>query len=224
MAKKKKSRSSSNGMKFYIVGKRRLKNDLIASYLRQKTGNECFVLEDIGHIPKGNPKNDGGTRLVLWDCQKKDLKSLLTELRTYNIHKPYGNHIVLFNVPKGMEFNRKLVIEGIKGFFYEHDSLDNFIKGIRAVSEGKLWLSRDMMTKCIFEGADNKRPSESIIDNLTKRQIEILALIAVGATNEEISEKLYISPHTVKSHLYAIFNKIDVPNRVQAALWAVGNL
>ena len=61
MAKKKKSRSSSNGMKFYIVGKRRLKNELIASYLRQKTGNECFVLEDIGHIPKGNPKNDGGT-------------------------------------------------------------------------------------------------------------------------------------------------------------------
>jgi len=224
MSGEKRSRLSSNRMEFYIVGKRRLENELIASYLSRRTGNKCFVLEDIGHIPKGNSNNDGGKRLVFWNCQKKDLKSILTELRTYNVQKPYANHIVLFNVPTGMAFSRKLVIEGIHGFFYEHDSLDNFIKGIRAVIGGKLWLSREMMTQCIFEGTDNHKPSESIIDNLTERQIEILALIAVGATNEEIGEKLYISPHTVKNHLYSIFKKIDVPNRVQAALWAASNL
>jgi LuxR family transcriptional regulator of csgAB operon len=224
MTRKEKNRPSSNGMEFYIVGKRRLENELIASYLRRKTGNECFVLEDISHIPKGSSKNNGGRRLVFWDCQKKDLKSLLAKLRTYNIHKPYANHIVLFNVPTELEFGRKRVIEGIRGFFYEHDSLDNFIKGIRAVMGGKLWLSREMMTQCIFEGTDNKKPSESLIDNLSERQIEILALISIGATNEEISEKLYISPHTVKNHLYNIFKKIGVPNRVQAALWAASNL
>jgi LuxR family transcriptional regulator of csgAB operon len=116
------------------------------------------------------------------------------------------------------------VIEGIRGFFYEHDSLDNFIKGIRAVMGGKLWLSREMMTKCIFDGTDKNKPLESIIDSVTERQIEILALISIGATNEEISEKLYISPNTVKNHLYNIFKKIGVPNRVQAALWAASNL
>ena len=59
---------------------------------------------------------------------------------------------------------------------------------------------------------------------LTPRQTEILALVAVGATNEQIADKLCISPQTVKSHLYNIFKKINVPNRVQAALWAAKHL
>jgi len=59
---------------------------------------------------------------------------------------------------------------------------------------------------------------------LTQREIEILALVAVGARNEEVADELCISPHTVKSHLHNIFKKIDVPNRLQAALWAAKNL
>ncbi len=59
---------------------------------------------------------------------------------------------------------------------------------------------------------------------LTSRQTEILALVSVGATNDEIADKLYLSPHTVKTHLYNIFKKINVPNRLQAALWAAKNL
>jgi DNA-binding CsgD family transcriptional regulator len=48
--------------------------------------------------------------------------------------------------------------------------------------------------------------------------------VAIGATNEEIGDKLCISPHTVKTHLYNIFKKINVPNRIQATLWAAKNL
>ena len=161
---------------------------------------------------------------MFWDCQRKDMKNLLAELRTYNIHKQSENHIVLFNVPTDLEFEKKFVLEGIHGFFYEHDPLDVFLKGVKTVIDGRLWLSRDMMTKCIFEGSDRDKSSKSIREKLTQRQTEILALIAVGATNDDISDKLCISPHTVKNHLYNIFKKINVPNRVQAALWAAGNL
>ncbi len=224
MQKEKKCRQSSNKISFYIVGNSRLENELIAFYLKHKTGNECVVLEDINHIPKGDSKNNSRERLVFWNCRTKELNNLLAELKAYNLYKPSANHIVLFNVPTNIEVNKKFFVEGIHGFFYEHDSLDNFMKGVLAVIEGKLWLSREMMTKCVFEGINSNGLSETIGKKLTERQIEILALIAVGNTNDEIAEKLYISPHTVKSHLYSIFKKINVPNRIQAALWAAKNL
>ena len=53
-----------------------------------------------------------------------------------------------------------------------------------------------------------------------EREIEILGLISTGATNADIADKLIISQHTVKTHIYNIFQKIGVPNRLQAALWA----
>jgi len=59
---------------------------------------------------------------------------------------------------------------------------------------------------------------------LTPREIEILSVLALGVKNEEIASKLYISPHTVKTHLYAIYKKINVSNRLQAVLWAGENL
>ena len=54
---------------------------------------------------------------------------------------------------------------------------------------------------------------------LTRREIQVLRLIARGATNKEISRQLNISPHTVKSHVIHIFNKIGVNDRAQASAW-----
>jgi DNA-binding CsgD family transcriptional regulator/ArsR family metal-binding transcriptional regulator len=56
--------------------------------------------------------------------------------------------------------------------------------------------------------------------DLTGREIEVLRLMAKGATNTEISNILSISPHTVKSHVVHIFNKLGVNDRTQAAVWA----
>ena len=55
---------------------------------------------------------------------------------------------------------------------------------------------------------------------LTPRQVEILAWVAIGATDAEIAEKLGISSSTVKGHLNKIFKKINAPNRRQAIFWA----
>jgi len=49
-------------------------------------------------------------------------------------------------------------------------------------------------------------------------------MISAGTKNEHIADKLSISPNTVKTHIYNIFKKINVPNRLQAALWAANNL
>ena len=215
---------SATDMTFYIVGSRRLENEMIASCLKRKTGRECFLFEDINHIPVGGKKDRDEQRLVLYCCHGKDMKRVLGEVKGYAKKKEPGNRIVFFNVSKDMEFEEKFVSKGIRGFFYENDPLNNFLKGIGAVIDGKLWLSRDIMTRFILEGNGKDNSIKKGSDNLTERQIEVLALVAVGATNDEIADKLCISHHTVKTHIYRIFKKINVPNRVQAALWAAKNL
>ena len=217
-------RSPDGKASYYILGPMKLQNELIASYLEQKTGNECLAVSDISQVLTDDSKDHCRQKLLFWDCQGKSLNGLLAELRPYLNNSRSRHRVVLFNVPDDVEFQKKFVIKGIHGFFYEYDSLDKFMKGVQSVLDGKLWLSREMMTQCIFEGTDNDKPSKSICDELTERQVEILAMIAVGATNDEIADKLCISPHTVKTHLYRIFKKINVPNRVQAALWAAKNL
>ncbi len=88
---------------------------------------------------------------MLLDSQGKYLKSLLTELRPYIKQEESGSHLALFNVCRDLKIERKFVLEGIRGFFYEQDTLDVFLKGVRAVINGELWLSRDVMTQYIFE-------------------------------------------------------------------------
>lgn len=55
---------------------------------------------------------------------------------------------------------------------------------------------------------------------LTKRELQVLKLIAQGFTNPEISEQLFVSPHTVKSHVVHIYEKLGVNDRAQAAVFA----
>lgn len=210
------------GKIIYIVGPMKLQNDALASCLKVESGDECFLLEHIGHIPQQD--DHPLQRLVLFDCYRKDPERILEELRPYLKRKPLTNHTVLFNVPRDQGIEGQSVLEGIQGFFYEQDSLKLFLKGIKAVCEGQIWLSREIMTKCILEGTHQEKVSKKGNANLTRRQKEILALIAVGGTNDEIADKLCLSPHTVKTHLYKIFKKINVSNRMQAALWSAENL
>lgn len=60
-----------------------------------------------------------------------------------------------------------------------------------------------------------------MVNCLTEREMNVLYYLAQGLTNEEISQKLHISVHTVKAHLEAIYDKLNVTNRVQAAMKAV---
>ncbi|HCY86697.1 MAG TPA: hypothetical protein DHV36_16310 [Desulfobacteraceae bacterium] len=58
---------------------------------------------------------------------------------------------------------------------------------------------------------------------LTNRELEVLSLMGEGQTNPEISKRLGISPHTVKSHVVHIFNKLGINHRTQAVVWAARN-
>jgi len=62
-----------------------------------------------------------------------------------------------------------------------------------------------------------------VADNLTRQERNVLALVAQGKRNAEIARELYLSVHTVESHLYRIFQKLEISSRTEAAIYAHQN-
>ncbi|WP_043531272.1 LuxR C-terminal-related transcriptional regulator [Litchfieldella xinjiangensis] len=112
----------------------------------------------------------------------------------------------------------------LQGVFYRSDELPLICKGISKLMEGDLWMSRTLMTRLIDFYRRQQRNAYRPVCGLTHRELEIIGLLGSGASNNEIAERLFVSEHTVKSHLYNIFRKIKVHNRIQAMNWARQNL
>jgi DNA-binding NarL/FixJ family response regulator len=66
-------------------------------------------------------------------------------------------------------------------------------------------------------------PDPEILEHLTSRELDVLRLIARGCENAEIAEILAISPSTAKNHVSSILGKLGLPNRIQAAIYAIRN-
>lgn len=81
-------------------------------------------------------------------------------------------------------------------------------------------LNRDPANRFRQSPSEDDRANSNLPAPLTRRELEVLQLVADGSTNTEISRLLGISAHTVKSHVINIFNKLGVNDRTQAAVWA----
>jgi DNA-binding NarL/FixJ family response regulator len=120
-----------------------------------------------------------------------------------------------------VEIEKRAVTNNVQGIFYKDDPLPIIIKGVSSILTGDLWFSRQTLKKCILEAKPSNVSSDlASASNLTLREKEILVLMASGCSNKEIASKLCISSHTVKTHIYNIYKKINTDSRFQAALWA----
>ena len=124
----------------------------------------------------------------------------------------------------------ELVNLGVRGLFYDDEPLENLVRGIEAVRQGEIWLPRQLLSSCLAslrrrEKLENiEKSNEPKATLLSFREREVLQMVIAGYTNDDIAEKLGLSPHTVRSHLYRIFRKIKVKSRQQAAAWAAKNM
>ena len=170
----------------------------------------------------GTPKEH--LPLILWDCLNLDMMELGSQYEKVFDSMPVKCPIAMFNADPESGLEAEAIKIGLRGIIYENDPPAILIKGVQALYKGEFWYPRETLAK-VFLG-DRSHPAKvqkSAQSLLTPREKQILTLIASGAANDEIAEDLCISPHTVKTHLYNIYNKIKVPNRIQAALWAAKN-
>jgi len=207
-----------------IVGPRRLQNELLASFLTGATHAACSQASNLEEIPPAEKTTSPRPRLLLWEFQANDCDACCSWLEKTCQGKSGKDMVALFNMHPETGNEERFLKLGVRGFFYLHDSSSLLLKGIKHILDGELWVSREILNKVVLERKWSEPLGGKPAHPLTSREIEILLMLSAGSKNEEIADKFCISPNTVKTHVYNIFKKIDVPNRLQAALWALKNL
>jgi DNA-binding NarL/FixJ family response regulator len=120
------------------------------------------------------------------------------------------------------------VFEGLRagavGYLLKDVPSEKLCEAIRAAARGETFLQPSVAAKVVAEFAriSNRKPinSQPLVDPLSNRELEILRLLANGASNKEIAAALFIAEGTVKNHVTNILSKLEVRDRTQAALKA----
>ncbi|MBU0481714.1 MAG: response regulator transcription factor [Proteobacteria bacterium] len=212
---------SEKELRLHIAGRLHLQNEFLSQALGKATGRPCSFMTHEKMLSLLEASYDKKC-IILWDCIDAEQESLWSKL---NLHLQYENfQFVLFNVCPEQQIETQAVKRGIRGIFYPEDSLSVFQKGIQAILQGHLWVSRNVLEQSLAKtGKANEKPDEKFTF-LTFREREVLAMIAEGLSKDDIADELGISPHTVKTHTHNIYQKINVTSRIKAALWATQNL
>ncbi|MBW2604859.1 MAG: response regulator transcription factor [Deltaproteobacteria bacterium] len=222
---KKKISYSNDKAYIHVVGTNKLQNELLLAFLKEKPGVNGACTQTLESTDSIHQNDSESVQFFLVDYKNIGTENLWAEIDLLRNNNSCECFFALCNVEPEMEIEKFALSNNIKGLFYKNDLPSIIRKGIFAILNGDYWYSRKTLTKHLLK----PNPSMNSINhadlcNLTVREREILSLIASGLPNKKIAEDLFISVHTVKTHIYNIYKKINVNNRFQAVLWAVNHL
>ena len=190
-----------------------LSTALNTTYVIHHEIETCFSVASLNQVPT----------VLLLDADYVPAREILSYLHHSAGIPPHIN-LAFFNMPHGQGLEQDAVRSGVRGFFYEEETLETMKKGVTLLAKGEPWVSRRILLDAALQHIPESSENHDGLKELTHREVEILAMICVGARNDDIAGKLFISTNTVKTHIYNIYKKIHVPNRTQAALWAAKHL
>lgn len=130
--------------------------------------------------------------------------------------------IVILTMYREDKYVFEAIKAGARGYLVKDARARELLKTIRAVHQGEALIDPAVATKLLeeFRRLAEKRSGKDFLD-LNEREIEILRLVAQGATNKKIAATLCFSEQTIKNYLSIIFQKLHVNNRAEAAAYAV---
>ena len=128
--------------------------------------------------------------------------------------------VVMLTISLADQDVAEAIVAGATGYLLKDASIEEIVAGIHAAARGEALLSSRVAARLLDrlrgdDAAAGDRPS------LTEREREVLKLVAAGKDNNEIAAELFLSPQTVKNHVSNVLEKLQVENRIQAAVQAV---
>ncbi|WP_261914323.1 response regulator transcription factor [Paraclostridium bifermentans] len=149
--------------------------------------------------------------LIILDLKKTN-EGYINDLK--NIKLTTNTKVMILDFYEDRSLFAKSMKIGIDGYILANIDSEDIGYAVKQISKGKKYYDSDLIETYISRG------ESECIETLTKREQEILVCIAKGKTNIEISKELYITEHTVKKHTSNIFSKLNLKDRMQAAIYA----
>jgi two-component system response regulator NreC len=168
-----------------------------------QNGDQVLDLIKDGKIPD----------VVLTDIHLPNINGILLAAH-FNRHFPFIKTMV-FTLEDQEHYMADAFKSGIKSYINKSISREELIFAIKQVYHGKNYVCTHLaskLTKLFLKGQDNPGLCAEPMINFSPRELEVLQLIADGATNQEIAEKLFTSRRTVEGHRQAMINKTGVRN------------
>jgi len=136
-----------------------------------------------------------------------------------------GTKLIVMDIVPVQEEILEFVQAGVSGFILKDATVDDFLRTIRSVAQGNKVLPphlTDSLFSQIVERALTGTNKAGLLKSvrMTKREKQVIELIADGLTNKEIAQNLHLSTYTVKSHVHNILEKLALHTRVQIAKYA----
>lgn len=134
----------------------------------------------------------------------------------------YNIKVLMLTIHNEVEYVLKAIDLGADGYILKDSGSRELFKAVECVYNGERFIQPEL-TPALNSKLVARNTDQVLIDELTKREVQVLKLLAEGLFNKEIADMLDISERTVKNHISNIFKKIGVADRTQAAVFAIRN-
>jgi len=161
--------------------------------------------------------------VVLMDIRMPGMDGLEATRRITTDERLAGVRVIMLTTFELDEYVFEALHAGASGFLLKNVEPDELRDAVRVVAEGEALLSPSVTRRLIREFVaqpGRHRPPPERLDVLTEREREVLALVAQGLSNQEIAERLVISPATAKTHVSRTMTKLHVHDRAQLVVLA----
>jgi DNA-binding NarL/FixJ family response regulator len=165
--------------------------------------------------------NDTLVDVLLLDINMPEMNGL--QVLQYIRETKKNVKVLILTIHNEVEYLMRAVEIGVDGYVLKDSDSSVLKKAIFCVHRGETFIQPELTPQLKIKMEEKSNYTSNYDDSLTKREIEVLKLLAEGLFNKEIAYTLAISEKTVKNHVSNIFKKINVSDRTQAAVYAIRN-
>lgn len=159
--------------------------------------------------------------VVILDCNMPIMNGIQV-LENIKEHKDEIK-VIMLTVENDRKTIHTAINIGADGYMLKDSAGTEIVNAIRMVYNGEKYIDKSLVSILFSDIKIKDKKAPSVLDALSKREVEVLAKISKGFSNKEIGEQLYLSEKTIKNYATNIFRKINVEDRVRATILAIEN-